>query len=254
MDRDRDTVMLIVYTPTLVLAPCHEMSCNGPFLVSGWAVMAPPPCVRCQPEIRHQFLLHFIISLGGPNIRTTLVIVTQAQENRRKSREWLPPFSKSFTLFIVTKLVRHSKLIFYSASLCFVSNCHILWLTGDIHFTHTNYANIIQNYNNMLSASYTLLSISISDFFLFMHIDQNILPWPESPAPGPHPPVNICGQISELGPASAVCCCRREMEVGTLSSLSLPSLRLPLSLISRYLTLSPVRCEWWCSMTSNSLK
>ena len=127
MDRDRDTVMLIVYTPTLVLAPCHEMSCNG-----------PPPCVRCQPEIRHQFLLHFIISLGGPNIRTTLVIVTQAQENRRKSREWLPPFLKSFTLFIVTKL-RHSKPkpIFYSASLCSVS---ILWLTGDIHFTHTHHA------------------------------------------------------------------------------------------------------------------
>ena len=43
-----------------------------------WVVMGPPlPVSGARPEIRLRFLPCFIIPSAGPNIRTTLVIVTQ---------------------------------------------------------------------------------------------------------------------------------------------------------------------------------
>ena len=86
--------MLIVCSPSYLLA-----------LVMRWAVMGSPlPVSGARPEIRHQFLLSFIIPSAGPNIRTTLVIVTQGIRRKTGEREW--HFCQTLLCYLWLKLQR----------------------------------------------------------------------------------------------------------------------------------------------------
>ena len=86
--------MLIVCSPSYLLA-----------LVMRWAVMGSPlPVSGARPEIRHQFLLSFIIPSAGPNIRTTLVIVTQGIRRKTGEQEW--HFCQTLLCYLWLKLQR----------------------------------------------------------------------------------------------------------------------------------------------------